>query len=364
MTLLLLATLAFAKEDPVRYKPGTGLVLEAKDSPFRLIIETFVQPAVTGQVEQGEKPEFDFVLRRARLDIEARISQHLRARLQLAADDGQLRVRDATANIYVGKLLRFRGGLVRMPGGLDRELSGRRMAFLYRSPVARFFPNRLLGFDAKVTAGPFFAHVGVGESADVNPLAPTFHVDVAARVGAVGDRYLASVRGLARPRPGGSTGASIDASWGPDLIDPLPWTGTGWTVGADAAGRIGPVRMAVDGALSREGVTDGTTSGHTLHYAVTALLGVSPITKKRADADALWQAEDGLELTARGVFARSQPAPGAGLGASYGEGGLSIGYAPIPALHVFAEGSVGLLMEDEDEARLGGGAAMWLVVGP
>lgn len=364
MTLLVVA--AALAGDPVTYEPGEGLIFDAADSGAEARVSLWAQPTVgVAADEDGVIGQLD--VRRARLDVILFPKDWLRVEVGFSGDRGRVGLRDAEVQIRLDDAFVLRMGRGRPPTGLERETSSRWLATLERSAIADLVPGRAdqIGVDGE--AGPVFWRTAVSRvDGDELPQGAPLALDVAARVGVRGDHVGASARLLASPRPMGSLGARLrDPSDGTGLAAARPWTGLGAGGGADVAGWTGRTRAVAEGAVLREGVEDGTVSGHTLHAAGYAFVGVRlSDEEKRLEHDDSFAISRGTELIARIDGAATWPAPGAGDRATGLGVAVAASYAPVKSLRAQLEVQAGASWVGDAAATPGGAVRLWLAVGP
>ena len=91
------------------------------------------------------------------------------------------------------------------------------------------------------------------------------------------DTARVGLRGGALHRPLSAPGVETVSPLTDDpLLAPSAWAGTGAAGGLDMIVVVGPLRLAAEGAVLREGLTLGTADGHALHTAGYVLAGLAP----------------------------------------------------------------------------------------
>jgi phosphate-selective porin OprO/OprP len=126
-----------------------AFVLQSTDERFRLRVGGLVQADGRYFVDRSNPPPADqlnqFLLRRARIDLEADVWGLFSVRIQPDFAGGKIVVFDAYADIKLLPELRFRFGKFKVPFGLERLQPASSIAFVERGFPTEISPNRDLG---------------------------------------------------------------------------------------------------------------------------------------------------------------------------------------------------------------------------
>ncbi|MCK6523392.1 OprO/OprP family phosphate-selective porin [Myxococcota bacterium] len=327
---------AGSNNSEIEHKPGEGIELRADGSPAELLINVMAQPVLSASLSGGDLNP-DYTLRRARLSLDASPTKALNASLQIAADDLKVKVRDAHVELRPNDWLRIRAGLMRLPTGLERESSARFIPMVERSGVADLVPSRTNGVELRVKKDSLRAAVAVAHPSDLDTLywRDDGAFDTTGMVIWSTDTARVGLRGGALHRPAGAPGVETVSPLTDDpLLAPYAWAGTAAAGGLDMIVVVGPLRLAAEGAVLREGLTLGTVDGHALHTAGYLLAGVAPGGTRGGVNDSA-PLLDGWEALVR-IDARTSASP---LGSSAWTAGanLAVAYAIEPGARLTAE---------------------------
>ena len=278
VTLISGAAWAGNNSSEIKHKPGEGIELRADGSPAELLVNVIAQPVLSASLSGGSlNPSYE--LRRARLSLDAHPNKSLNASLQLSADELEVKVRDAHVELKPNDWLRIRAGMIRLPSGLERESSARFIPMVERSGVADLVPARTNGVELRVKKDSLRAAVALAQPSELDPKLwrDDGAFDVTGMVIWSTDAARVGLRGGALHRPLSAPGVETVSPLTEDpLLAPTAWAGTGAAGGLDMILVVGPLRLAAEGAVLREGLTLGTADGHALHTAGYVLVGLAP----------------------------------------------------------------------------------------
>ncbi|MCK6517786.1 OprO/OprP family phosphate-selective porin, partial [Myxococcota bacterium] len=276
VTLISGAAWAGNNSGEIKHKPGEGIELRADGSPAELLVNVIAQPVLSASLSGGSlNPSYE--LRRARLSLDAHPNKSLNASLQLSADELEVKVRDAHVELKPNDWLRIRAGMIRLPSGLERESSARFIPMVERSGVADLVPARTNGVELRVKKDSLRAAVALAQPSELDPMfwRDDGAFDVTGMVIWSTDAARVGLRGGALHRPLSAPGVETVSPLTDDpLLAPSAWAGTGAAGGLDMILVVGPLRLAAEGAVLREGLTLGTADGHALHTAGYVLAGL------------------------------------------------------------------------------------------
>lgn len=126
-----------------------AFVIQSPDERFRLRVGGLVQADGRYFVARPDPPPADqgnqFLLRRARLDLEADAWRIFSVRIQPDFAGGKIVIFDAYADVKLFPELRFRFGKFKVPFGLQRLQPASSLAFAERAFPTEISPNRDLG---------------------------------------------------------------------------------------------------------------------------------------------------------------------------------------------------------------------------
>ncbi len=319
--LLGASQVGFAKEEaPVpdagptfSYDPGKGFLLEDVRGRASLELSLWVAPALRLR-EPGGGEAGDALIRRGRLGFEARLPHQLSVVAELDLLPGVIDVGDLYGKWAPLSPLAISFGFLKPPTGLERETSPRDLPFLERSAVSLLTVGREVGvrFDGKVAKGKFRYALALTRGDRDADLDDPGNADLHVRLqGVPGPLFAASLRGGLLFRPDGAPGVKGENPFGDEYFQGLNHQGTSTTLGADACLAHPRFRVVAEGVILREGLTEGTVSGHTVALASSLLLGFSPVGT-RDDARDGGGLRKGLEILGRVDVAHFAPAPGSG----------------------------------------------------
>lgn len=342
------------KHPSVEYEPGEGIRLRARDGDAKLTLSGMVQPLIRLR-STGPGDAVEAEIARARLEVHARLPHGIGAELDLGFDGGEFELRDAFGEWSPGEFLVVQVGRFRPPSGLERETSVRDQPFVERSGVASLASDREIG----VSVGGDLPRVPVSWRVAVmrGPRDEDFdgarNVDVLARVvAAPDDRFAASVRGGVLFRPDGAEGIEGEDPFGEEYFGGRDHVGTAQQLGADVCLALPRFRLLAEVAVLREGLSEGTVSGHVLAVGGYALAGLSPFGE-RDEAEDAGALRRGLEIVGRVEALRFAPAPGDGEPATLFGIAAGVLGLPAPPVRLGAEVWYGIHGEHNEEESAG-----------
>lgn len=299
-------------------------------------------------------------LRRARLSVAMRFSKRVSAQFTIRGDNNQIALHEAFGEVEPVDGLRIRAGRMRLPGGLERETSSRRIPFMDRSALADLTLGRSQGVRVDWERGPALLSLAVAAAPD-GDVTEGNAVDLALAGRLAGERWRVGARGSVRPRPNGAPGALGAGTTGRPLLDPVPYVGTALSAGVDAVGLAGPVRVTGEGLLLREGRND--LGQHLAHLGGYLFVGVAPGAPERESVDAGAAPRSGVEWVTR-VDAMRSFTQEDGVGATTVGGVTGVAWAPWKFLRLQLEGLAAAEIDDGGAPDWRGGANLWMRIGP
>jgi hypothetical protein len=328
-----LGSLSYDPGDGVELSPAGGKGDDERDG-VRLGIGAWVQPALLWTERESPPWELAPALHRARLDLRFRLPLGFGGDLGISFDDADLGLTDALVSWEPIDEIQLVFGRFKAPSGLERGTGARDLPFLERSAVALLQPARSLGFRfrAVLLDGRLRATLALQRGQDSDDFDPDRNVDLFVRVSVAAAKPIAlGVHGGLLGRPLGDPGVVPEDPAAGGWFRGRSYVGLATQTGLDACLALPWLRVQVDGALRRDGLTFATESGHLLGLAGHALLGISPLGERDGaeDGGALRR---GVEILVRGDGARFQPAPGNGEAAALA--GLAWGFAGAPARQI------------------------------
>ncbi len=137
------AAAAKAKETPTLSAGPGGFSLASADKAFSLRLRGFVQ--ADGRVyadDEGDRLSDTFLLRRARIILDAQLGKHFAARIAPDFGGGQSQLQDAYVDFKGSDALNLRVGRTKVPLGLERLQSSTERLFNETALVTALTPNR------------------------------------------------------------------------------------------------------------------------------------------------------------------------------------------------------------------------------
>ena len=154
-----------------------GFLLQSEDKSFLLRFTGQIQGDYRAFLETNDRTDNDtFLVRRARLGIEATVANYYEFRLLPDFGQGQSKVQDAYLNIRYWDELQFEFGRFKQPFGFEQLIQDRFVPTVERSIIDQLVPQRDVGvmihgqnlFDGRLDYGVAVSNGGVNGDLDTN----------------------------------------------------------------------------------------------------------------------------------------------------------------------------------------------------
>lgn len=269
---------------PVEYRPGHGIYLHAKDATLR--IRTYVQPMLRLS-SNSNLPDASatWILRRARLDLESNLPNHLWLRFAVQSKNMHWGLNNLYGSWAPDKKTEVAVGYLKPPGGLERDANSFDEPFIERSVLAfltfdkevgarlrREVHHHTLGYGLSVSRPAPFGTDG-GDPEDAPKLPPGVDLeDIQSGIGnwdvngrvwrATTNRFEMGLTGGIRTREA-DVGDRLAEPYDTQIYRGIPYKGLNMHLSADAATSMEHVRVMAEGGFRRDGrTTDPSATGH------------------------------------------------------------------------------------------------------
>jgi phosphate-selective porin OprO and OprP len=137
---------ADSTKSPVLAGWDNGFILRSPDDQFKLRITGQLQSDYRGYLDGGDSADLPtFLVRRARLGIEATVLQYYEFRLLPDFGRGESRIQDAYLNIHYWDEGQFEAGKFKQPFSLEQLIQDRFVPTIERSMIDQLVPSRDVG---------------------------------------------------------------------------------------------------------------------------------------------------------------------------------------------------------------------------
>jgi hypothetical protein len=348
----------------VQYRSGRGLYLNADSASLR--VRAAVQPMLRFATNSNlPDAQAQWILRRARFDLEARLPDALTLRFAIQAKNMHLGLSNLYGAWAPNEATELAVGYLKPPGGLERDAASFDEPFIERSVVAFLTYDKEVGARVRHTLGDGRSEVafavtrpaafgtdggdpedapsttGTGLPAGVDPedlLNGAGNFDFNGRyVFAPSDRFATGISAGARLRPDGALGDRLAEPYDTQIYGAVPYKGLSSHVAADAAVASTHLRVLAEGGYRRDGAAlDSLASGHTATSLGYVTFGFTPGGHYEAARDGAVLRE-GWEIITRVEGAHLVPPSGLGSATTWWSATSGVHWEATRALRLQAD---------------------------